>query len=94
MDHEKFREIDLDFWNNTKKLIILALLERSQVGSVTEMGRIIGRSFSCTYRNLADLEDRGVINIDTTSRAYKCHISLAENHKTLKPFTLIEVLTH
>jgi hypothetical protein len=86
MDHEKFREIDLDFWNNTKKLIILALLERSQVGSVTEMGRIIGRSFSCTYR--------GVINIDMTSRAYKCHISLAENHKTLKPFTLIEVLTH
>jgi len=57
--------IDFDSWCNAKRDIIIALLERSEIESVAEVSRIIGKGYAVTYQHLTDLHISGIVLFGT-----------------------------
>lgn len=65
---QEIKSIDFDFWCNAKKEIIIALYESGSIESISEMARIIDRTFSVTYRHLSSLKEKGYINIQKSNK--------------------------
>lgn len=60
---ELIENIDFDFWCNAKRDIVLIVSRAKIISSVSEISRLIKRSYSVTYRHVADLEDVGVLRV-------------------------------
>jgi hypothetical protein len=60
MEEELLRRIDFDFWNESKKKIVLCLLN-GKIDSISDLSRRVGLSYSVTYTHVADLAVAGVI---------------------------------
>ena len=80
----EIRSIDFDYWCNSKKDIILVLMERGKVESVSELARIIDKGFSVTYRHVLDLQMRGMVAFRKTDDTNKREIRLRKEDLTLE----------
>jgi predicted transcriptional regulator len=62
------KDIDFDYWCNSKIDIIINLLELKEINSISEMSRLINRSFSVTHKHITDLCNKKIIKIIKKSK--------------------------
>lgn len=81
---ELLKNIDLDYWSNAKRDIVLILKKIGDVESVSELARVINRSFSVTHRHVTDLQAAKIVIYRKIESGHKMMISLYNPHDKIE----------
>jgi predicted transcriptional regulator len=65
---EFIKSIDFDYWSNVKLNIIINLIELKEINSISEMSRLIDRSFSDTHKHVTSLCEKGIIKLSKKNK--------------------------
>lgn len=55
------RELDMDFWCNAKRDIIILLFDNGCIPNISEIQRSLCLSYASVHKHINDLKDEGII---------------------------------
>ena len=70
IQEDDVKRINFDYWSNAKRDIVLVLWDLKPVGadSISDLARRVKKSFSVTYKHVQELQELGVLLIDSKKK--------------------------